>query len=99
MVKLGVRKISLSISELTLESDLQRARDLAAARGLELVWNLPTPYYAFHPVALEAGDVLIEGAGRAWLYVEPDGDVRPTQGHSDVLGNFLRDPWETIWKK
>ena len=37
-------------------------------------------------------------AGRAWLYVEPDGDVLPTQGVNRLLGNFLRDPWEKIWK-
>ena len=38
-----------------------------------------------------------EGMGKAWLYVEPDGDVLPAQGVSRVLGNFLTDPWEKIW--
>jgi MoaA/NifB/PqqE/SkfB family radical SAM enzyme len=65
---------------------------------LELVWNLPVPYSARHPVALEVDDARMEGAGRAWLYVEPDGDVRPAQGDPKVLGNLLRDPWEKIWK-
>jgi hypothetical protein len=31
--------------------------------------------------------------------VEPDGDVLPAQGMAgQVLGNLLRDPWETIYK-
>jgi organic radical activating enzyme len=99
LVSLGVQKISLSAETPELSDDLLQARDQAAASGLELVWNLPVPYHARHPVSLEAGDVKIEGAGKAWLYLEPDGDVRPTQGHPDILGNFLRDPWEKIWKK
>jgi hypothetical protein len=33
------------------------------------------------------------------MYVEPDGDVLPAQGEADkVLGNFLRDDWEKIFK-
>ena len=41
-------------------------------------------------------DNIPSGAGKTWLYVEPDGDVLPAQGMADnVLGNFLRDPWET----
>jgi MoaA/NifB/PqqE/SkfB family radical SAM enzyme len=32
------------------------------------------------------------------LYVEPDGDVLPAQGINQVLGNFLNDAWEKIWK-
>ncbi len=56
------------------------------------------PYSASHPVALEAlQDETPSGAGRAWLYVEPDGDVLPEQGHSQsILGNFLRDDWNKI---
>jgi MoaA/NifB/PqqE/SkfB family radical SAM enzyme len=41
-----------------------------------------------------------EGAGKVWLYVEPDGDVLPTQGQSEkVLGNLLRDEWTKIMMK
>ena len=95
---MGVGQVSLSAASAELSEGLGKMRDQLATLGLELVWNLPVPYSALHPVALEAGDALIEGAGRAWLYVEPDGDVRPTQGHPDVLGNLLRDSWEKIWK-
>jgi hypothetical protein len=95
---MGVRQVSLSATGPELSEAVGKARDQLATLGIGLVWNLPVPYSALHPVALEAGDALIEGAGRAWLYVEPDGDVRPTQGHPDVLGNLLHDPWEKIWK-
>jgi MoaA/NifB/PqqE/SkfB family radical SAM enzyme len=42
-------------------------------------------------------DKMAEGAGKAWLYVEPDGDVLPAQGINRVLGNLLRDQWESVW--
>jgi hypothetical protein len=33
------------------------------------------------------------------MYVEPDGDVLPAQGEADkVLGNFLKDEWNAIYK-
>ena len=47
-----------------------------------------------------AADVqtLSTGAGKAWLYVEPDGDVLRGQGYyQEVLGNMLTDSWEKIW--
>jgi MoaA/NifB/PqqE/SkfB family radical SAM enzyme len=47
---------------------------------------------------LEAS-VAPDGAGRAWLYVEPDGDVLPSQGIDRLLGNILRDPWSEIWRR
>jgi hypothetical protein len=96
--RMGVGQVSLSASSVDLSEALSKARDQLATLGMGLVWNLPVPYSALHPVALEAGDALIEGGGRAWLYLEPDGDVRPTQGHPTVLGNLLHDPWEKIWK-
>lgn len=95
---MGVSRLSLSATDPTLAQPLTNARDKAAVLKMELVWNLPVPYSALHPVALEAGDVQIEGAGRAWLYLEPDGDVRPTQGDPKILGNLLHDPWGKIWK-
>ena len=42
---------------------------------------------------------VLDGAGRAWLYVEPDGDVLRSQGMpGKILGNILRDNWETIYR-
>jgi hypothetical protein len=98
--QMGVKAISLSSMDPALHDRLQAARDLVANLQLSLVWDLPVPYSASHPVALEIEDnERIDGAGRAWMYVEPDGDVLPTQGVNQVLGNMLKDPWEIIWQK
>jgi hypothetical protein len=96
--KLGVRSISLTFTDPQLSTN--ELRNKAAALGLALKYDLPVPYSADHPVALETvEDNIPSGAGKAWLYVEPDGDVLPSQGMADkILGNFLRDPWETIYK-
>ena len=39
------------------------------------------------------------GAGKAWLYVEPDGDVLPGQGINRPLGNLLEEDWDAIWSR
>lgn len=98
LVSLEVKKVSLSASDPALAPALASARDWVADRNLELVWNIPVPYSSLHPVALETSDAQIEGAGRAWLYVEPDGDVLRAQGDPTVLGNLLHEPWKKIWK-
>ena len=95
---LGVKSLSLTSSDSQLPtSELQNK---AAVLGLTLKYDLPVPYSADHPVALETQeDNIPSGAGNTWLYVEPDGDVLPAQGMADkVLGNFLRDPWEKIYR-
>jgi organic radical activating enzyme len=99
LAQVGVKAISLSSIEPDLYDALQALRSQVAQLNLELVWNLPVPYSAQNPIALETkeyGHTL--GAGRAWLYVEPDGDVLPEQGINQVLGNLLIDPWEKIWR-
>lgn len=98
LVEIGVPAISLSTIDTTekMAKELSEARDYAASLDLDLIWDLPTPYSSTNPIALEL-DVPPVGAGRAWLYVEPDGDVLPAQGINQVLGNFLRDPWSDIW--
>lgn len=94
-----VRSLSLSASDASLKDDLLTLRNRAAELGLTLRWDLPVPYSAQNPASLEVlDDELPAGAGRVWLYVEPDGDVLPAQGEPDkVLGNFLKDPWEKIY--
>jgi MoaA/NifB/PqqE/SkfB family radical SAM enzyme len=94
----GVKEISLSASDTAGAEALVALRDRAADLGLSLQWDLPVPYSAANPVAKEIG-APSSGAGKAWLYVEPDGDVLPEQGVNRVLGNFLRDPWESIWSR
>ena len=93
----GVKAISLSSSDPALNDRLHAAREQVAYLQLELVWNLPVPYSAMHPLAMETTlEKPAEGAGRAWLYIEPDGDVLPAQGINQPLGNLLSDAWENI---
>jgi hypothetical protein len=97
--KLGVKALSLSASDPALHGSLLEFRNQAASLGLSLIWDLPVPYSEFNPVTLETQlDNLPAGAGHSWLYIEPDGDVLPAQGINQVLGNILRDPWDTIWR-
>jgi MoaA/NifB/PqqE/SkfB family radical SAM enzyme len=100
---MGVHAISLSEADRDLTKELQNLRDFAAVLQLDLVWDMPVPYSQNNPVSLELEKApdqeAPEGAGKAWLYVEPDGDVLPAQGiYDQVLGNLLRDPWEKIWE-
>jgi hypothetical protein len=95
-----VRGLSLSAANAEARAQLPKLRERAAYLGLNLVWDLPVPYSGANPIALEtAEDAPVTGAGKAWLYVEPDGDVLPYQGLNHVLGNLLRDPWADIWHK
>ena len=103
LADMGTNALSLSTPDENLEEKLQGLRDFAAMIGLDLVWDIPEPYSSNNPVALELEgkgyDEVPEGAGKAWLYVEPDGDVLPAQGlYDQVLGNMLTDPWEEIWE-
>lgn len=94
----GVKAVSFSSADSTLQGSLTELRNQAAFLGMTLIWDLPVPYSSFNPVALETvEEIPPQGPGKAWLYVEPDGDVLPGQGINQVLGNFLKDPWETLW--
>lgn len=96
---LGVTSLSLSASEGSLQETMQGLRNRAAELGLTLRWDLPVPYSAHNPASLEVvDDAIPDGAGKVWLYVEPDGDVLPAQGEPDkLLGNLLHDPWDKIY--
>jgi hypothetical protein len=98
LAKLNVQSLSLTHSDETVREAYNALLNKAAALRLTLRFDLPVPYSANNPVTFETQeDNIPEGAGTAWLYVEPDGDVLPAQGRADqVLGNFLRDEWETI---
>ncbi len=98
----GLHSLSLSVADPNLEKTLSKIQDLAIAQGLSLIWDLPVPYSQYNPITMElksGGKRLAKGAGNAWLYVEPDGDVLPAQGTNRVLGNLLTDPWSSIWKR
>jgi organic radical activating enzyme len=104
LVEAGISALSLSTNNNELTERLEEVREHADARDLELIWDIPVPYSNLNPVALEfeigdEAEEIFEGAGRGWLYVEPDGDVLPGQGINRVLGNFLSMPWKEIWEK
>jgi hypothetical protein len=97
--ELDVKSLSLSVASPELGDTQIALRNMASDLGITLRWDLPVPYSTENPVAHETiDDEVPAGAGRAWLYVEPDGDVLPAQGEADkVMGNFLNDPWEKIY--
>src|SRR5215213_5106048 len=99
LATLNVMSLSLTSADASLADTYDLLRDRAAALGLTLKFDLPVPYSASNPVVYEAQEGAIpEGAGNAWLYVEPDGDVLPAQGMSEsILGNLLGDEWKTIY--
>jgi organic radical activating enzyme len=97
--KIGVENISLSYKNPELETTVTNLRNKAAEYGFNLDWDLPVPYSQFNPVSAEIDleGSIPDGAGKAWLYIEPDGDTLPAQGFNEPLGNFLTDSWEWIW--
>jgi organic radical activating enzyme len=99
LAKLEVTSLSIGLADPAVRDSLEEALDKAAHLGMKLNFDLPVPYSADNPVALEtADDGVPSGAGVSWLYVEPDGDVLPAQGMANqVLGNLLRDPWDKIY--
>ncbi len=100
LAKLGVCNLSLSTPDKKFLGDMLAIQNKANTFNFTMRWDLPVPYSESNPVAVEVEDDEVPaGAGRAWLYVEPDGDVLPAQGEADkVMGNFLSDPWEKIYK-
>jgi organic radical activating enzyme len=93
---LGAQIISLSTSDLNLQDQLISTMNRAAELDLKLVWNLPVPFSALNPVALEIGSENQDNMPST-VYVEPDGDVRLAQDHPHLLGNLFTHNWETIW--
>ncbi|MBN1453504.1 MAG: radical SAM protein [Anaerolineales bacterium] len=100
LADLEVTSLSLGLADTSVRDRLDDVLDKAANLGMRLAFDLPVPYSADNPVAFEtAEDKVPSGAGKSWLYVEPDGDVLPAQGMADqVLGNLLRDPWDKIYQ-
>jgi hypothetical protein len=101
LANLGVENISLSAAESELQEKLTGLQDFASSLHLTLRWDLPVPYSSSNPITLETvDDEIPTGAGKAWMYVEPDGDILPAQGEPDkILGNFLEDNWEIIFNQ
>jgi len=101
--ELDANAISLSISDPAdpaLSQALMDARTMVAEAHLPLKWDLPVPYSEHNPISLELKIVQepTQGVGKAWYYVEPDGDLLPEQGVNQVLGNLLNPGWEDLWR-
>jgi len=82
------------------ENELQPLLDIAvrktSERGQRLIWYTPTQYCQFDPTAHNLG---VKGCTAA-LYsmcIESNGNVLPCQSYYHSLGNFLTDPWDSIW--
>jgi hypothetical protein len=97
----GVTSLSLSDTGPNLDDTMEAAREHAAYLDIPIEWDLAVPYSARNPVNLEieesSSEADVEGAGRAWLYIEPDGDTLREQGQVTVLGNAVTDDWKEIW--
>ena len=100
LASLEVKSLSVSLADRALESEANELIQKSADLNFTLAFDLPVPYSEQNPVALETEeDDVPSGAGKAWLYVEPDGDVLPAQGMAEnVLGNLLRDEWGKIFR-
>lgn len=101
LAKAGVRNLSLSTPDKKFLGELLAIQNKANTFNFTMRWDLPVPYSDINPVTFETEDDKVPaGAGHAWLYVEPDGDVLPAQGEGDkVMGNMLADPWEKVYGK
>jgi organic radical activating enzyme len=100
--KFDANAVSLSIQsskDQKLSQALSAATTVLADLGLPLKWDLPVPYSEHNPISIEMESDQEEpaGAGKAYYYVEPDGDLLPAQGINKVLGNLLVDDWAKIW--
>jgi organic radical activating enzyme len=99
LTKMEVKNLSISTADISLKTEMEDLAKRAAEFQFTLKFDLPVPYSEENPIAFEtAQDETPTGAGKAWLYVEPDGDVLPAQGMANhVLGNLLHDDWEKIY--
>jgi len=97
---IGILAISISGAENSeaMTNAIASAREVAADLGMDLIWDIQAPYSHNNPIAIEVTEAS-SGAGQAWLYVEPDGDVLPEQGVNKILGNLSKEPWDDIWEK
>jgi radical SAM protein with 4Fe4S-binding SPASM domain len=88
--------VGTGLHESELEPVLEMAAEKTSTRGQRLIWYTPTQYCHFDPTRSNLG---VKGC-TASLYsmcIESNGDVLPCQSYYHSLGNFLTDPWDSIW--
>ena len=54
--EMGIKSVSLSVSDPVLNPSLKSAGELVSRYGMRLIWDLPVPYSSSHPVALELAE-------------------------------------------
>jgi len=89
--------VGTGLNENQLPALLEKARQFTDLSGQRLIWYTPTQYCHFNPIQLNLG---VKGCTAA-LYnmcIEPNGDVIPCQSYYQSLGNFIENPWQTIWE-
>jgi len=98
----GISAISLSTPNESLKTVLRNAQEFVYEHNLDLVWDIPVPYSSNNPISAELetedNEQVVFGEAHGWLYIEPDGDVLPTQGINQIFGNMILDSWEKIWR-
>jgi radical SAM protein with 4Fe4S-binding SPASM domain len=89
----------LGVSYREIGDHVLRLRARAEVRGVELVWYSPLPLCLFNTIAHGLGN---RGCAAAdgLLHVSPSGDVLPCSsfGHTETLGNLLRQPFDEVWQ-
>jgi radical SAM protein with 4Fe4S-binding SPASM domain len=88
--------VGTGLREMELQAVLDIAQRKTAEHGQTLIWYTPTQYCQFDPTANHLG---VKGCTAA-LYsmcIESNGNVLPCQSYYQPLGNFLVDPWDSIW--
>lgn len=99
LARMEVKNISISTADMSLKTEMEELAKKVTDLQFTLKFDLPVPYSEENPIAFETvQDETPTGAGKAWLYVEPDGDVLPAQGMAaHVSGNLLKEDWEKIY--
>lgn len=99
LARLEVKNISISTADISLKTEMEELAKKVTDLQFTLKFDLPVPYSEENPIAFETvQDETPIGAGKAWFYVEPDGDVLPAQGMAaHALGNLLKEDWEKIY--
>lgn len=85
-----------AISPADLEVTMLQVTEKVDQLGMRFIWYSPTRYCSFNPLEFALGPKRCT-AGEYNLCIEPDGEVLPCQSWYQSAGNFLKDPWESIW--
>ncbi len=75
---------------------LAEIKELTTELDLDFTWYGVTRYCELDPMETGIGPKFCSACSIS-IAVEPDGSVIPCQSHYKVIGNMLKDSWESIW--